>query len=618
MASTRIERALSERIYLLHAEQFPDKWEFRVRGQSSNVYEQELSSSTFSCSCPDYGKRHSFCKHLLYLICRIGVQMDIGMKVSTRSTNWNNERYQACSRSWYNRLSSRITESAPETTHVREPEGDCPICFEALGTDHLAECKTTCHNWFHKDCIQAWINNGHETCPTCRAPWETTVDIEEEPILITGRVLAETATATATTDSTTAAVADAETSAAAAASAGAAETITPPPREMKPDILFTFDTTGSMYPCISEVKRYISDISQKLFSEIPNLRIAVMAHGDYCDKNTRYLTKHIDFTNNVEEIKNFVVNVEGTYGGDYPEAYEYVLRESRSLSWRMDANVKSLVMIGDAPPHEKNENPEKIDWFEEAERLRDRNVQIFSVQCLNHGNRDSFHFYSQIAAVTNGYHLFLDQFSYIKDMIQAICYRQYDTTQLENFEQEMQSRSGGITSSMRLMFDTMLGRKTREQVTAEMSPDRFRSSYSSRYSPSVTSSDTETPLVEGTEEDLRPCPPTKFQVFNVERDMGIKEFCDSMGIRFQKGKGFYEFTKSEIVQPQKEIVLMKRDTGDLYEGDVARYLAGIPRNSARSRISPSSVEGYRVFIQSTSPNRKLIGGQGFLYEVSYD
>ena len=614
MANIRIERALSERIYLLHAEQSTDKWKFKVRGQSSNVYEQELSPSTFSCSCPDYGKRHSFCKHLLYLICRIGLQMDIGMKVSTRSTNWNSERYQACSRSWYNRLSSRISESEPDITHVREHEGDCPICFEELGKNLLAECKTTCHNWFHQDCIHAWISSGHKTCPTCRSIWETTVDIEEEPALITGRVLAETVTTTdATVDLTTDAVADAGND----ATVDASETIPTPLQEMKPDILFTFDTTGSMYPCISDVKRYISDISQKLFSEIPNLRIAVMAHGDYCDKNSSYLTKHIDFTNNVEDIKNFVVNVQGTNGGDYPEAYEYVLRESRSLSWRMDANVKSLVMIGDAPPHEKNENPEKIDWFEEAERLRDRNVQIFSIQCLNNGNRDSFHFYSQIAAVTNGYHLFLDQFSYIKDMIQAICYRQYDTTQLENFEQEMQSRSGGMTNSMRLMFDTMLGRKTREQVAVEMSPDRFHSSYSRR-SPTRTISSDEATLVEGTAEDLRPCPPTKFQVFNVERDIGIKEFCDSMGIHFQKGKGFYEFTKSEIVQPQKEIVLMKRDTGDLYEGEVARYLAGIPRNSERFRISPSSVEGYRVFIQSTSPNRKLIGGQGFLYEVSYD
>lgn len=89
----------------------------------------------------------------------------------------------------------------------------------------------------------------------------------------------------------------------------------------------------------------------------------------------------------------------------------------RGFSWRSDSIMKSVVIIGDAPPHEKNENPEKIDWLDETEKLANRNIQVFSIQCLNSGNKESFNFYSKIAKITNGYHLFLDQFSYIKDMI---------------------------------------------------------------------------------------------------------------------------------------------------------------------------------------------------------
>jgi hypothetical protein len=139
--------------------------------------------------------------------------------------------------------------------------------------------------------------------------------------------------------------------------------------------------------------------------------------------------------------------------------------------------MKSLILIGDALPHEKNENLQKIDWREEAKSLKNRNIQIFSVQCLNRGNSDAFNFYSKVAEITNGYYVFLDQFSYIKDMIQAICFKQYDIEYLEQFEKELQYGIGGMSNAMCLMFDTMLDKKTREQVREEMHPKQFYKRY---------------------------------------------------------------------------------------------------------------------------------------------
>ena len=75
-----------------------------------------------------------------------------------------------------------------------------------------------------------------------------------------------------------------------------------------------------------------------------------------------------------------------------------------------------------------------------------------------------------------------------------------------------------------------------------------------------------------------------------------------------------EFIKPEIIQPQKEIVLMNKETGDLYEGEVARTMAGI--GDTRAKIKPAHLAKYRIFIQTTSTNRKLVRNQGFLYEVS--
>jgi hypothetical protein len=363
-----------------------------------------------------------------------------------------------------------------------------------------------------------------------------------------------------------------------------------------------------------------------MFDEIPELRIAIISHGDYCDGDKTITT--LDFTNDRDKIIQFVKNAPRTSGGDYPECYELVLHNVKDLSWRHDATMKSLIMIGDAIPHDKNSNPHKIDWRSEVDKLKDRNIQIYSVQCLNTGSKEPYEFYSTIANKTNGYHLFLDQFSYIKDMIQAICYRQYNQESLARFEIELQGRSGGMNDSLRMMFDTMLGRKTREEIERETNPDAFRTRYRSRDSSSSSSSRTIRPRVRGeaafdesapvSETDLRPCAPTRFQVLNVERDTGIKDFCDAMGITFQRGRGFYEFTKPEIIQNNKEIILMDKTTGNLYEGDVARRIVKIGRNDEKTRLKPTDFNKYRVFIQSTSSTRILISGQGFLYEVSED
>ena len=586
----RLRKSLSEKISLLSAYQRDASWEFKVRGQSASVYQQELSASAFSCSCPDHQGKKTFCKHLLFLVARVALQFERAANLSDQTAVWNEEAYVACVPSWVSRLAHLISPAEPIETSLTsdKPEGDCPICFEELiegkandGTaiDNTIRCDTTCHKWFHRECITRWLEES-STCPMCRAEWSAaSAPAVPAEAIITGHIVDES-------------------------------------KEIDTDLVISFDTTGSMYPCLSEVKRHIATMVPKLFRDMPGLRLAIIAHGDYCDGDKVIQT--LDFTNDQNAIISFVQTAPSTSGGDFPECYELVLRTVKSFSWRAEAKMKSLVMIGDAPPHEKNENPQKIDWREEAESLANRNIQVFSVQCLNRGNRESYTFYSQVARITNGYHMFLDQFSYIIDMLQAICFKQHDQQQLLRFEEDIQRASGGMNDTLRRMFDTMLGKKSREEVEAEMNPDRFHERYRPVHAAAPrarVSTEAAAPSLEK-EGELRPCHPSKFQVFNVDEDTNIKVFCEKMGIRFAKGAGYYEFTKAEVVQPSKLIVLMEKSTGTLYEGDVAREIAGIKKNDERNKIKPTSLEKYRIFIQSTSPSRKLISGQGFLYEVT--
>ena len=109
----------------------------------------------------------------------------------------------------------------------------------------------------------------------------------------------------------------------------------------------------------------------------------------------------------------------------------------------------------------------------------------------------------------------------------------------------------------------------------------------------------------------------RFQVLDVDHEQGVRDFVQSMGLIFKKGRGFYQFTKASIIQPYKEIVVFDKSTGDVYTNGAARELLGLPLGGGNVRVSPNIYDQsrYDVFVQSTSVNRVLMGGTKFLYEV---
>ena len=49
------------------------------------------------------------------------------------------------------------------------------------------------------------------------------------------------------------------------------------------DLVISFDTTGSMYPCLAVLRETVAKAVKRLFKDIPELRVGIIAHGDYCD-----------------------------------------------------------------------------------------------------------------------------------------------------------------------------------------------------------------------------------------------------------------------------------------------------------------------------------------------
>lgn len=344
------------------------------------------------------------------------------------------------------------------------------------------------------------------------------------------------------------------------------------------EVVFSFDTTGSMYPCLTQVRKKIKSTVTRLMKEIPGMRIGVIAHGDYCDAGSTYVTKSLDLTDDVEKICRFVERVEATGGGDAPECYELVLHEAQAFSWT-PSYQKCFVLIGDDVPHGPAQNPKKLNWRDEVDKLAKKGIPVYGVQAL--GRKHATPFYRELAEKSGGFHLDLDQFSYITDLVLAICYKQSSDEKLASYEQEVVNQ-GRLNRSLNNLFNTMMKREKPEPTFAAA--------------------------------DLHAVPPGRFQMLAVDNDTPIKDLVLENGLRFKKGRGFYEFTKTETIQAGKEVVLMDKKTGDRWSGLKARELLGLPVGES-TRIRPTSLEKYAVFVQSTSANRKLVGGTRFLYEI---
>lgn len=94
----------------------------------------------------------------------------------------------------------------------------------------------------------------------------------------------------------------------------------------------------------------------------------------------------------------------------------------------------------------------------------------------------------------------------------------------------------------------------------------------------------------------------------------IKTFVENkVGEELLKGAAFYQLTKTERnVQSYKQVLIRDKKTGKIYAGDWARQALGLPLNQDVT-LKPGMHGHYDIFVQSTSTNRKLVGGTDLIY-----
>jgi hypothetical protein len=186
-------------------------------------------------------------------------------------------------------------------------------------------------------------------------------------------------------------------------------------------IVFSFDTTGSMQPCIAQVRQKLRDLVEMMRQDIPDLRIGLISHGDYCDGPNAIHS--LDLTTDLEAIMKFINDTPNTSGGDAPECYELALNRARSMSWPEEGG--SLVLIGDDEPHAPDypQNTDKLDWREEVKGLKAKNVNVFPLQCLQSAARKGANlFWEQVSGESKTPLLILESFGDSASTLEACAY----------------------------------------------------------------------------------------------------------------------------------------------------------------------------------------------------
>lgn len=191
----RLERAKSEKIFLLQKNLEDHRCVFNICGTSKNVYNVAayFGSGKIFCNCPDgRGKSKNigvFCKHICFIIEKVFSKL-----FNVESSNiydiliFNSEERNKIKEFVHEDLqfdstfmdqeviqkfiNARKNMEADDNKITLETLKDmeCPICYDEFENTEVLRCGV-CLKAFHNTCINVWLETSHnKSCPYCRSP----------------------------------------------------------------------------------------------------------------------------------------------------------------------------------------------------------------------------------------------------------------------------------------------------------------------------------------------------------------------------------------------------------------------------------------------------------------
>lgn len=141
------------------------------------------------------------------------------------------------------------------------------------------------------------------------------------------------------------------------------------------DVMFVFDTSGSMGSALEEAKAEIQEVMANISATLPNVDYGLAEVRDYGGSSYDEEEPEIEpwkldvpLTSDTASVSDAISGLSAMGGGDGPEAYGRALWETDTnpeVGWRPEAS-HVIVLVADNVPHdnEVNEGIPEADWAE--------------------------------------------------------------------------------------------------------------------------------------------------------------------------------------------------------------------------------------------------------------
>lgn len=172
----RLKKAIDEKsMKVMNFQQENDEEElkYQILGSTGSFYDVVFNKETFSCTCPDHARSHSYCKHIYLVYIKIfhlipdveafGNKMNV---MQYQMMKMGHRRFMEMNQKKIEEMEKR-QQSNPLEGYRFNKEDECSICFDVFGDAKIFGCKT-CKNCFHDACMTA-IFRINSKCPMCRS-----------------------------------------------------------------------------------------------------------------------------------------------------------------------------------------------------------------------------------------------------------------------------------------------------------------------------------------------------------------------------------------------------------------------------------------------------------------
>jgi hypothetical protein len=222
------------------------------------------------------------------------------------------------------------------------------------------------------------------------------------------------------------------------------------------EIVFMFDTTGSMDVYLTEVQMHVQLILREIRKRVPDARIAVVVYKDH--EQGPYVTLTQPFSDKEEELIKFLrsPDIAPGAGGGGAEAVECALFEVNRLDWSPGTKGKAVILIGDKPPHGVMDSFDECtsgrDYRIETNRLIEKHVKAYTVLCNNVAETRST--FQWLADKTGGKFVTLEEIHDLVELIVAVSIKECSPLLLQAYAEELKQK-GVLTESKRKLLESL-------------------------------------------------------------------------------------------------------------------------------------------------------------------